>query len=107
MIIKFDLTEKDLKVLIKALKAYKSKSKMIVEDLLNLINGQVENHKELKILRKYIHPNLLLKICATLFLSKYGMISKALFLNPLAGTATFWSKYSLANTHVVKMKKTA
>lgn len=46
MIIKFDLTEKDLKVLIKALKAYKSKSKMIVEDLLNLINGQVENHKE-------------------------------------------------------------
>lgn len=25
---------------------------------------------------------------------------------PLAGTVTFWSKYSLANTHVVKMKKT-
>ena len=46
MIIKFDLTEKDLKVLIKALEAYESKSKMIVEDLLNLINGQVENHKE-------------------------------------------------------------
>lgn len=46
MIIKFDLTEKDLEVLIKALEAYKSKSKIIVEDLLNLINGQVENHKE-------------------------------------------------------------
>ena len=46
MTIKHDITEKHLKVLIKALKAYTSNRKMIVEDLLNLINGQVENHKE-------------------------------------------------------------